>query len=117
MSTLDEEFLDGNRHAPRSALVRSTRRDRAFRSETLFTRARTPGAPFGLDAYSHRETPKETHEACRRLYAGCWRTMFHKRLRLRTDGLYVSRNTYIKPGAKTMENAKCVHLVVYYRIF
>ena len=43
--------------------------------------------------------------------------MFQQRLRLRTDGLYVSRNTYIKPGAKTMENAKCCHLVAYYRYF
>ena len=72
---------------------------------------------FCLDAFAHRETARETHERCRKVHRGCWRTMFRERLRLRCDGLYVSRNTYIKPGAKTLENAKSCHLVVYYRFF
>lgn len=33
------------------------------------------------------------------------------------DGLYVSRNIYIKFGVKIMENVKCCYLVVYYRYF
>ena len=116
MSTLDENSLMeiatrlGPRWFARLAVTCVSFRDFVHTREDAWR-------AFCLDAYSHRETPKETHEACRRLYAGCWRTMFHKRLRLRTYGLYVSRNTYIKPGAKTMENAKCVHLVVYYRFF
>ena len=46
---------------------------------------------------------------------GLRRTMFHRRCACARTALYVSRNTYIKPGHATMENAKCVHLVVYYR--
>ena len=43
--------------------------------------------------------------------------MFFARPRLRTEGLYVSRNTYIKPGITDWENVKPVHLVCYYRYF
>lgn len=70
---------------------------------------------FCEDAFAHRESAAET--AARKSRHGSYRAMFQQRLRLRTDGLYVSRNTYIKPGAKTMENAKCCHLVAYYRYF
>lgn len=70
---------------------------------------------FCVDAFAHRESAAET--AARKSRHGSYRAMFQQRLRLRTDGLYVSRNTYIKPGAKTMENAKCCHLVAYYRYF
>ncbi len=70
---------------------------------------------FCMDAFAHRESAAET--AARKSRHGSYRAMFQQRLRLRTDGLYVSRNTYIKPGAKTMENAKCCHLVAYYRYF
>ena len=70
---------------------------------------------FCVDAFAHRESAAET--AARKSRQGSYRAMFQQRLRLRTDGLYVSRNTYIKPGAKTMENAKCCHLVAYYRYF
>tara|TARA_B110000008_G_scaffold69359_2_gene70236 strand:- start:4411 stop:5385 length:975 start_codon:yes stop_codon:yes gene_type:complete len=70
---------------------------------------------FCVDAFAHRESAGET--AARKSRHGSYRAMFQQRLRLRTDGLYVSRNTYIKPGAKTMENAKCCHLVAYYRYF
>ena len=70
---------------------------------------------FCVDAFAHRESAAET--AARKSRHGSYRAMFQQRLRLRTDGLYVSRNTYIKPGAKTMENAKRCHLVAYYRYF
>jgi F-box protein 9 len=73
---------------------------------------------FCLEAFAHRELGKKTRELCAKLYGGCWRGMFMKRLRLRTDGLYVSRNTYIKPGTKTMDrNVDPVHLVVWFRYF
>ncbi|CEF97206.1 F-box domain [Ostreococcus tauri] len=76
---------------------------------------------FCVEAFAHRESAKDTHEICRKAYRGCWRTMFWDRLRVRTDGVYVSRNTYIKPGVKcdlTMRNAVAsCHLVVWYRFF
>ena len=43
--------------------------------------------------------------------------MFFDRVRLRTEGVYVSRNTYIKPGVTDWENVRPVHLVCYYRYF
>ena len=45
--------------------------------------------------------------------------MFLDRVRMRTEGLYVSRNTYIKAGMTdlTTENVNPVHMVCYYRYF
>ena len=34
-----------------------------------------------------------------------------------TQGIYVSRNTYVKPGITDWANVKPVHLVAYYRYF
>jgi F-box protein 9 len=48
-------------------------------------------------------------------YGGSWRTMWQKRPRLRYDGLYVSRNTYIRAGIAEWRTTNPVHLVCYYR--
>ena len=49
------------------------------------------------------------------VYGGDWRRMFLERPRVRTDGLYVSRNTYIHKGAAEWDVRNSVHLVCYYR--
>jgi len=48
-------------------------------------------------------------------YGGDWRRMFLERPRLRTDGVYVSRNSYIHKGVTEWETRNSVHLVCYYR--
>ena len=44
-----------------------------------------------------------------------WKNMFHVRPRLRRDGIYVSRNTYIRTGIPEWKVKNPVHLVCYYR--
>jgi F-box protein 9 len=70
-----------------------------------------------LDAWEYREHVETTHAIARDRFRGSYRRMFFARPRLRTEGLYVSRNTYIKPGITDWENVKPVHLVCYYRYF
>lgn len=72
-----------------------------------------------LDAWSGREPPEVTARVCRDRYHNSWRRMFLDRVRMRTEGLYVSRNTYIKAGMTdlTTENVNPVHMVCYYRYF
>ncbi|GFP89807.1 F-box protein 7 [Phtheirospermum japonicum] len=48
-------------------------------------------------------------------YHGSWRKMWLLRPRLRTDGLYVSRNTYIHVGVADWSRTNPVHIVCYYR--
>ena len=48
---------------------------------------------------------------------GSWRTMYLDRPHLRFDGLYVSRNTYIRTGVTEWRVKNPVHLVCYYRYF
>eukprot|EP00249_Psilotum_nudum_P012714 c23938_g1_i2 orf=166-1137(+) len=48
-------------------------------------------------------------------YGGSWRRMWRDRPRLRFDGLYVSRNTYIRAGISEWKVTNPVHLVCYYR--
>ncbi len=43
--------------------------------------------------------------------------MFVHHPHLRFDGLYVSRNTYVKTGVVEFTNHKPVHLVTYFRYF
>lgn len=45
----------------------------------------------------------------------CWRNMFLDRPRVRQDGVYVSRNTYIRTGIPEWKVKNPVHLVCYYR--
>jgi F-box protein 9 len=46
---------------------------------------------------------------------GSWRNMFVQRPRVRLDGVYVSRNTYVRTGISEWRREKPVHLCVYYR--
>ncbi|KAH9298323.1 hypothetical protein KI387_030005, partial [Taxus chinensis] len=48
-------------------------------------------------------------------YGGSWRKMWLLRPRLRFDGLYVSRNTYIRAGITEWKTTNPVHVVCYYR--
>ncbi|KAM0971558.1 hypothetical protein ACFX13_019742 [Malus domestica] len=48
-------------------------------------------------------------------YDTSWRKMWLLRPRVRTDGLYVSRNTYIRAGIAEWKINNPVHLVCYYR--
>ena len=115
LRALDENSLCeiASRLGPR-AFARLATTCAAFR-DFVYTHDIDVWRGFCVDAFAHRESAAET--AARKSRHGSYRAMFQQRLRLRTDGLYVSRNTYIKPGAKTMENAKCCHLVAYYRYF
>ncbi|KAK9808463.1 hypothetical protein WJX73_008501 [Symbiochloris irregularis] len=57
----------------------------------------------------------ETLQLVRRQYRGRWRTMFLDLPHLRFDGVYVSRNTYIRTGITEWRVKNPVHLVCYYR--
>lgn len=46
---------------------------------------------------------------------GSWRAMFLERPHLRYDGVYVSRNTYIRTGVVEWRVKNPVHLVCYFR--
>lgn len=48
-------------------------------------------------------------------YEASWRKMWLLRPRVRTDGIYVSRNTYIHVGVAEWQVTNPVHLVCYYR--
>ncbi|KAL5578538.1 hypothetical protein UlMin_020237 [Ulmus minor] len=50
-------------------------------------------------------------------YEGSWRKMWLSRLRVRTDGLYVSRNTYIRVGVAKWKNLIYIFCTFYYLIF
>ncbi|MCO5595572.1 hypothetical protein L7F22_049617 [Adiantum nelumboides] len=51
----------------------------------------------------------------RSLYGGSWRNMWILRPRLCFDGIFVSRNTYLRTGVAEWRVTNPVHLVCYYR--
>ncbi|KAJ4814135.1 F-box only protein 9 [Rhynchospora pubera] len=53
----------------------------------------------------------------RTIFDGSWRKMWVYRPRLRMDGLYVSRNTYIHTGIPEFKFTKTVHVVCYHPYF
>jgi hypothetical protein len=53
----------------------------------------------------------ENARICLAQYEGNWRKMYLERPRLRTDGIYVSRNTYVKAGLTEWTSRKSVHIV------
>ncbi|XP_058088948.1 F-box protein 7 isoform X2 [Magnolia sinica] len=59
--------------------------------------------------------PVENYRIIQSVYGGSWRKMWLVRPRLRTDGLYVSRNTYIRAGVAEWKVTNPVHVVCYYR--
>jgi F-box protein 9 len=69
-------------------------------------------------AWAPRESRDVTARIARERHRGSFRRMFFDRARVRTEGLYVSRNTYVKPGFTDLEHGvkgAPVHLVTYYR--
>ncbi|KAK7351110.1 hypothetical protein VNO77_10299 [Canavalia gladiata] len=57
----------------------------------------------------------ENYKILQSKYDGSWRKMWLLRPRLRTDGLYVSRNTYIRAGVAEWKITNPVHVVCYFR--
>ncbi|XP_065847845.1 F-box protein 7 [Euphorbia lathyris] len=57
----------------------------------------------------------ENYKILQSSYESSWRKMWLLRPRVRTDGLYVSRNTYIRAGLREWTVRNPVHLVCYYR--
>ncbi|XAR62806.1 hypothetical protein NMG60_11017687 [Bertholletia excelsa] len=57
----------------------------------------------------------ENYKILQSQYAGSWRKMWLSRPRIRTDGLYVSRNTYIRAGVAEWKITNPVHVVCYFR--
>lgn len=68
-------------------------------------------------------TEQGTKRKCDLFYGGSYRRMFYERARVRSDGLYVSRNTYVKAaprreiGSSKKDARGAAHVVVYYRYF
>ncbi|XP_057973989.1 F-box protein 7 isoform X2 [Malania oleifera] len=57
----------------------------------------------------------ENYKILQSKYECSWRKMWLLRPRIRTDGLYVSRNTYIRAGVAEWKITNPVHLVCYFR--
>ncbi|KAJ6954325.1 F-box protein 7-like isoform X3 [Populus alba x Populus x berolinensis] len=57
----------------------------------------------------------ENYKILQSKYESSWRKMWLLRPRIRIDGLYVSRNTYIRAGVQEWTVTNPVHLVCYYR--
>ncbi|KAL2513159.1 F-box protein 7 [Abeliophyllum distichum] len=57
----------------------------------------------------------ENYKILQSNYDGSWRKMWLLRPRLRSDGLYVSRNTYIRAGVAEWKITNPVHIVCYFR--
>ncbi|TYH65463.1 hypothetical protein ES332_D06G057900v1 [Gossypium tomentosum] len=57
----------------------------------------------------------ENYKILQSKYEGSWRKMWLLRPRVRTDGLYVSRNTYIRAGVAEWKITNPVHIVCYFR--
>ncbi|KAG6550164.1 hypothetical protein Mapa_008121 [Marchantia paleacea] len=58
---------------------------------------------------------QENERIVKESYGGSWKRMWIERPRLRYDGIYVSRNTYIRAGITEWKITNPVHLVCYYR--
>eukprot|EP00882_Tetradesmus_deserticola_P006606 GHRQ01006956.1.p1 GENE.GHRQ01006956.1~~GHRQ01006956.1.p1 ORF type:complete len:322 (+),score=145.94 GHRQ01006956.1:228-1193(+) len=56
-------------------------------------------------------------QALRKSFRGSWRRFFLEQPHLRFDGLYVSRNTYIRQGVSEWRRERSCFLVTYYRYF
>lgn len=67
-----------------------------------------------LKAWQHSGVV-ENYKILQSKYDGSWKKMWLLRPRVRTDGLYVSRNTYIRAGVAEWKITNPVHLVCYFR--
>jgi F-box protein 9 len=57
----------------------------------------------------------ENYKILQSKYEGSWKKMWLSRPRVRTDGIYVSKNTYTRVGVAEWKITNPVHLVCYYR--
>ncbi|PRW56111.1 F-box 7 [Chlorella sorokiniana] len=62
-------------------------------------------------------TPEQNAALVRAQYRGCWKRMLMERPHLRFDGIYVSRNTYLRMGVVEWKTKSAAHLVLYFRYF
>ena len=63
-----------------------------------------------------REAPQETlTDAHVSVVFGSWHDMFINRPRIRLDGVFVSRNTYVRTGVSEWRREKPIHICVWYR--
>lgn len=67
-----------------------------------------------MDAF-FTSTPEQNAALVRAQYRGCWKRMLLDRPHLRFDGIYVSRNTYLRQGIVEWKVKNAVHLVLYFR--
>lgn len=58
---------------------------------------------------------QQNAELARAQYRGSWKRMLLERPHLRFDGVYVSRNTYLRTGVAEWNVKNSVHLVLYFR--
>lgn len=69
-----------------------------------------------MDAFFKDNKPADLDfAAVLKPYRGSWKRMFIEKPHLRFDGIYVSRNTYIKTGVAEWRVYNPVHLVCYFR--
>ena len=71
-------------------------------------------AALAMSSATRRESTSEAPAPQCRM---SWKRMYVERPFVRTDGIYVSRNTYFRLGAVHWDVKNPVHLVVYYRYF
>ena len=67
-----------------------------------------------LEAWPQHGAAK-IHQLSTKQYEGNWKRLWLTRPRLRFDGIYVSRNSYIKTGIAEWRVKNPVHIVLYYR--
>eukprot|EP00164_Ancoracysta_twista_P002142 GFYU01002830.1.p1 GENE.GFYU01002830.1~~GFYU01002830.1.p1 ORF type:complete len:325 (-),score=74.11 GFYU01002830.1:125-985(-) len=62
------------------------------------------------------QTYPDCNDDIRQMYGCNWKRMFIERPRLRFDGCYVSKNSYLRKGANEWQVGIGVHEVVFYRV-
>ncbi len=100
-----------NLHAHRTARV-------SWR-KAIFCAQRPKLWETACDEAFQQQIPEKHERAAlvRHSFRGCWRRLFLERPHLRFDGIYVSRNSYIRTGVPEMSRHKAVHVVLYYRYY
>jgi len=84
--------------------------------EDTHTAARMPPA-CAWASCGHTNRQAVLSWCCWSCCRGCWRQLFLEVPHVRFDGVYASRNTYIRQGAVELRREKTVHLVTYFRYF
>ncbi|KAK9836213.1 hypothetical protein WJX84_005129 [Apatococcus fuscideae] len=69
------------------------------------------------EAFRGNSDPQTDARLVRTQHRGSWKAMFLDRPHLRFDGLYVSRNTYLRTGIVEWRVKNPVHMVCYFRYY